>query len=312
MNAVQENKVSMYFKVRTFFGNNLTNLTGDAPSLTAQVARFETMLQALGEFDMEAVENTQGYSIQKQNTRTTLRTSALGVAGSLYAFAKDSNDDPLASKCYTTKSTLDAKRDTDMLYWCERLFAMATDNAAAIVPFGTSAAKLTALDTAVQTFKQIIQNPADQRAESAAAGIEVDKKIVEIDSRLRLIDGIMDGIAEDYPTLYNQYFFDRRIDDNASGVGTPDVVELIEKGSTEMIYEVPYLSSRTFKLKNKGTASIQWGLSSAADAFSGASYPIDGGQTSSFLSSTFGTEGNYLLVSNPQSVDITVELTIDE
>ena len=312
MNAVQENKVSMYFKVRTFFNNNLITLASDAAQLTPQVASFESMLQALGEFDMEAVENTQGYATQKQNSRTTLRNSAVAVSGSLYAYAKDKNKEPLAAKAYTTKSTLDAKRDTDMLYWCERLFENATDNAADLVAYGTSAGKLAALGTAVLDFKSIIQNPADQRSESVAAGIEVDRKIVEIDNKLRIIDSIMDGIEEDYPVLYNQYFFDRRIDDNASGVGTPDVIEVIEKGSIEVIYDVPYLASRKFILKNTGSAPLEWGLSTSATSFTNPALSIDGGATSSFLSSSLGTEGNLLLVKNPQTVDITVELTIEE
>jgi hypothetical protein len=164
----------------------------------------------------------------------------------------------------------------------------------------------------VQTFKDIIQNPADQRAESAAAGIEVDRKIVEIDSKLRLIDGIMDGIAEDYPLLYSQYGFDRRIDNNASGIGTPDVVEVIEDGSIEVIYDVPYLASRSFKLKNNGSLPVQWGLSTSATAFSNPSFTLDGGSTSNLLSSSLASDGNFLLVNNLQSVDITVELTIDE
>ena len=258
MDARQENKVSMFYKIRTFFTANLSTLAALITILTDKVTAFNDKLDELAGYDMEATENNTGYAIEKDEKRTDMRTKALAVSGGLFSWAQDSGNDILAQKVYTTKSALDLMRDTNVLYFCERLFNFATDNAAAIIPYGVTAAKLAALNTAIGNFKIYLQQPSDQRAESAASGRAVEKAITEIDAMLLVIDGLMATIAEDEPVLFDQYRLDRMIDDNASGPGTPpDVTTSLDPGIYIAVLDIPYLASRNFKAKNDSEINLQ-------------------------------------------------------
>jgi len=312
MNANQENHVSMFFKVRTFFANNLATIEDNADALTGLVPTLNSKLSELETYDMQATENNTGYAQQKQTYRSAMRDKAVAAAGGLEAYALAQNDNALAQKAHLTKSMIDGSRDTDALYKCERLYEVANTNHAALVVYGVTAAKLSALHSSIIAFQDYIQNPAIKKSETGAAGLEVDKRINDINHLLLIMDGIMDAIATDFPLLYNQYYLDRAIDDNASGTSTPDVSTTIAANSTVSVLTLAYLAGRSFKAKNLGGAVIKWGLSTATDSFSNGSSNLDAGAISTKLSSTLSPAGDNLVFKNESSDAIDIEVTIIE
>jgi len=312
MTSKLENRISMYYKVVEFFSNHLTTLEVTAPALTATVGNFNTQMSELDALMITANENTSGYAIQKQNYRTDMQTKALSITSALNAYGLISKNAPLAARAYATKTSLNGKRDTDVLYFCERLKSMADTNAANLTDLGITAGKLTAYGTAVTTFKTAIQDPADKRSEGKAAYEVAEVKVDEIDETLKITDAIMLAVREEHELLYNQYRADRLIDDNASGISTPDVIEVIESGNVETLFEIPYLESRSFKLNNKGNEPLQWALSVDGTNPSGDWQSINANTSSTLQSRTLGPEGDLLIVSNPGDADATVELTLIE
>ena len=319
MNYRLENRISMYYKVREFFNNNLPTLTPTVPALTAQVNDFNTKLTALDALIITADENTGGYTLQKQSNRSTMRNLALSISGALYAHAKITNNEALASKIYTTKSTLDQKRDTDILYWCERLNNLASANAPALVPLGITAATLASYTTSIVNYRAVIQDPADRRSEGAAAFVAADKQVELIDSNLKITDAIMLAASMSHAQLYNQYLADRRIDDNSAsnngGGGNnnpPDVTEVIEANGTEGIFSIPYLSSRVFQLRNNSNLAIEWGLSEDENQPTHPLISLDPNATVQRISGALAPSGDWVIVRNANPQDITVELTVIE
>lgn len=114
------------------------------------------------------------------------------------------------------------------------------------------------------------------------------------------------------PLLYNQYRADRLIDDNAAGHSDPDVSLTIAPNSVQVIYEVQYLAARKFKLQNRGTESIEWGLSDDADTATNPLTSLAANSLSERLSTTLAPSGAYLLVRNSSNVAIDLELSIIE
>ena len=312
MNYKLENRVSMYYKIREFFANNLTTLSATASGLTAVVNNFLVALLALDDLIMLADETNTGYAVQKQVNRTTMRDLALSVSGALYAHAVATGNNPLAAKAYTVKSTLDKKRDTDILYWCQRLFTLASANAAALIPLGITGSVLTNFNASISAFSDSIQEPADKRSEGKAALLEAEKQSDTVDKELKMTDGIMLAISNQHSLLYNQYKADRLIDDNAAGVGSPDVIEIIEAGNIESIYNVPYNPSRSFTIKNNGTVDLLWGLSDSETSATNPLQTLAAGASSTKLSSTLAANGDFVLLQNVNATDAEVELTIIE
>jgi hypothetical protein len=311
MNAQQENRVSMYYKVRLFFTTHLGTINTAVPAITATVATFNSRLDQLATLDQTATEANDGYATQKQLNRAELRDKALTVAGAIKALALSNGDMPLAAKTDTNKSTLDRMRDVDFLFWCENLYTIATTNATAIIPMGIAATKLTSYNAAFTKYKASIQAPADQRSESLAAGIAVDNKIVEIDASLAIIDALMETQRIDQNMLYNKYKADRSIDDNAASNSPADLIKTAEPGFTTL-YNVPYNDSRTFTIRNNGTSPVDISLSNSANAFDNRAFTLLPGTESTQLSRTLAPNGNLLIAENKTTTPIQLEVWIVE
>jgi hypothetical protein len=311
MNAIQENKVSMYFKVRLFFTNHLTTLATLVPALTAAVATFNAKLDLLGAYDQTATEANDGYATQKDIYRKDMRDKAMIVANGIKAYALTIADMSLAAKATIVKSTLDMMRDTDVLYWCENLITIANPIATPLIPMGVTAAKLAACVSATAKYKSYIQAPADQRSESEAAGIAVDIKIKETDATLELIDALIETQRQDQAQLYNKYQGDRGIDDNATANTKPDVEITIQPGFTKL-YNVPYLAGRRFKVRNESQVPLNYSLSMDPNSFTGTINQLAASSESTKLSSNLNTDGDWLVAENPNTVPMDIKVWIIE
>lgn len=217
MNAIQENKVSMYYKIRTFFASKLAMLTATMPALQGVVDNFISKLELLGDYEMISMEKNTGVTIQKNKYREQMRDITLTVAAGLRAYALVVDDDKLVRKVSLTKNKLDRERDAGILIICERVLNLATENASNIEVYGINADKLSEMEVIVDKFRDSYHQANDVREDAVAAGKKVDLCFSEIDHILLVIDAMMSTQAEDLPQLYYQYRFDRKIDDNASG-----------------------------------------------------------------------------------------------
>lgn len=313
MNSTQENKVSMYFKVELFFTNHFADLTPAVAKLTLVKSQFAANLVTLAEYQEEANEDNSGYAIQKQDLRNSIRDKVLVISGGAVAYALMTNNKPLAAKFRFTKSTLDGYRDTDFLFKVDKFYKIVNEMLAEFSQYGVLPATASALEAELDIFRASIENPDEQRSENRAYREAFEKLMDGMDAQLELMDNLMATFAISKPILYNQYKFDRLIDDNASGGATPPDIEItIAPGTFEHVLTYPYLAGRSFKAKNLGADQILWGLSTLDTEFTNPSSTLDGGSTSTKLSSTLGPDGDILLFQNPSANPISIEVTVLE
>jgi hypothetical protein len=311
MDAIQENRVSMFFKTRLFFTNHQAVLATAVPAFTNAILGFNTKLDQLGALDQTATEANNGYATQKQINRTDMTDKALAIANGIKALALINGDMVLSAKVATVKSTLDRMRDVDALYWCENLATIATANATAIIPMGITAAKLTSYAAAVAKYKQSLQTPADQRSESLAAGLAVESKIIECNVSLDILDALMETQRIDQTMLYNKYQADRAIDDNATNQTAPDVTLTIDPGF-KVIYTVPYNVGRSFRLRNRSAETINFGLSNNIAAFEELATKLLANGDTTKQSMNIGTKGDNFLIENPSNASVEIDLWVVE
>jgi len=312
MNANQENKVSSFFKVRTFFNSNLGTLSPSAPILTTRVGLFTAELDNIQVLDTEATEDITGAFIQKNNLRNIMTSRAVNISGALMSLAASVNDELQFKKVKLFKSSANNGRDTEALYLCERVLGFAQASGVLLVPYGITALKITELQNAALAYKAMIQKPGDESAESLAAGKLVDVAIDQCDTHLRVIDGIMQAISEEFPLLFLQYQADRAIDNETGGSPStaPDYIVILPPLIHTLILDMPYNEYQRFIAENKGMAIVQWGLSYVNNAFIGSPVNLNAGAKSNLLSSTLGVGGNFLVFFNSTPNPITVEVTI--
>lgn len=312
MNANQENKVSMFFKVRIFFAENLGTLGALVAQLITYVADFNNKVDEIQQYDTEATENLVGHTVQKQDYKNTMRDLTLIVSNGVKAYSLSQGDKVTAFKYSINKSDIDSARDTNALYACERIYNYAQTIAASLIPFGVPASKITDLQAAVNNFKSILQDPKDERAESTAAGNKVDIAIKEADEILVVIDSLMATQAIDNDFLYLHYLNTRKIDDDNGGSSPqlPDFTVELNPMVFTVGFDLPYNATQRIRVKNLGTEIVQWGLSTMDTGFSGATFNLGPNETNNYLSSTLGPNGNYLILLNQGVSPTTLEITL--
>lgn len=314
MTSAFENRLSMYYKLREFFSNNLAALIATVPALAAIVTDFNAKLTAMEGLIGTADEITTGYTTQKYINYTAMRELGVSISAAVYAFAIQSNESQMAEKYYTTRSALDKKRDTDVLYWSERLAEYALANAAALVPLGVSPAMLSSYSDSIVAYRDLLQEPADMRSVGAGAFIKADKQKTLIEDKLKIMDALMVVASYNHSQLYYQYQGDRRIDDNSSGNNNtpPDVVQTIAANSTVSIFTISYYPQRSFKIRTTTNIPIEWGLSENDMQATHPLLPLAGNATSERLSINIAPSGEFLIVRNLTPDVASIELWVIE
>ena len=313
MDSKQENKVSMYNKVRAFFTTNQADYT-DYPAILGKVTEFNDLLTRLLAKDGEATEDTKGFTEQKLNNKNELIVNSLPIIGAIKAWSSVSKDFGMRGIVDVTESALRKMRDTDLLVYCLRLKEITTTNLSSLLMYNVDAAFVANYNTTVKTYNDAIEVTGDKKATRVAAGIAVDTLIVEIDSMLKeVIDSLMLITAKAIPNSYQAYLNARSIVDNASGSSAPDFIVNLAPASYKVVTTLAYDKKRSFKVRNKADFPIHWGLSADSSSFTNPVHVINPKSTTTKQSSTMAIIGDILLFQNPsttKSAEIEVRILV--
>jgi len=283
-----------------------------APGLAGFATQYRDKTAECVEHAQEANEDITGASEQKTYLRINMRDAAVSISGALHAYFLSVNNKKDAKKAYLTKSEVDNARDTDAYVEGKRILEIAQANAAAIIPFGATAAKVTALSDTIDAYYDMLQDPQDERIEKTSALNMFDVAMAQSDATLDIIKGIMLTQKEEFPALHMQFIGATAIDDNLGG-GTPQVPDFEFTVIPNQFFTatmMPYLPTRSFKAVNLSAEMINWGLSNNELSFSNAEEPLNPNATSTLLSSNLGGSGDFLLFFNPSIVPVDIEVTI--
>jgi hypothetical protein len=310
MNSKQENKVSMYNKVRAFFTTNLISYA-TYPALAGNVTSFNALIDAILADEGIASEDRTGYADQKAAYRADITARAIEAASALLALSTMNSDLVMRKKVNFSESTLKSMRDTQALVVCNNIKQLLTDNAADLKAYGIKPAFITAYNSSLDIYNKSIEMTGEIKSVKVSTGKSVDRLIAQTDKLLNdIIDPIMLASRSGQLTLFNQYQNVRSIDDYASGRSTPDFSVTLNPNSFQVVTTIPYEKTRSFRVKNKGKNTINWGLSSDPNAFTNTVEVLTGGNISTKLSATLGILGNVLLFQNTTAGPIDIDVSI--
>lgn len=312
MNSYQENKASMYLKVRAFLNTHGGELTATPYAADLQ-AQFDAFLNELMSQDNIAVASSTGYTATKQEKRSNLRNAGLKISRGLSIFCQNSNDKEILNKLFNYKTDFDKLRDTDFYAAMKRHLDMAQEKGADLTPFGVDTNFLSNFATDLEIFWNYIQRPKEMLSERANAGVRVDQLFEELDLLLnQKLDFIMGYYESDNFSLYNLYSMARNID-STGAVQQPDYSGIAQPGMITEIAIIPYLSSRGFDIENRTTnSSLSFGLCTISSSIEGTPVEVAGGETRTRLSSSLADNGDYVVINNTGSTPIEYRIWINE
>lgn len=259
MNSKQEAKLNMYDAVLTHCENN-SAIVATVPAFQTAVDAFEDIVDDLRNAAQNELQAISGYTQDKTQQRADLIELTLDVAGAIHAYATSVDNLVLKEQVKLVYSDLNRLKDELLGPACTNILDAANNNAAAIVPFGVTAAKITALDDAIEDYLSAV--PAHRNAVSnrSSVGEQIKQLFKDGDALLKnQLDKLALQFKATEPNFYNSYRNNRIILDAAtsstqvSGVvteqGTNNPLENVTITVVDQSYTTVTDSSGEYNLK---------------------------------------------------------------
>lgn len=302
MNDINEDKLSMFIKVNTFYKDNQLEID-TLPILNTFFGELNDNITQIFEIAGDASAKITGVAKDKKQTKSNLIKAYLKVSTG-YCMFTQINDMPLELKRFKmSQSALSYKRDNDLYALSQNLHTSALPHIAALLPFGVQPIDLDNLLAASAIFLQNIESPKTHITEKAAKNKALNAKIKSTSEFLKnRLDIAMSLLEFSKPSLYLNYKLVRKID-NTGSRKKPDYQGSIKPSQTRLIAELPYKSRRVFNIRNKGECPLIFSLSNNSKEMQVNTAQLAPGQKTTKLSTTLNpdTEAIFLIVKNPDT-----------
>jgi hypothetical protein len=312
MTREEEAFFAMSLKVKNFGVKNTASLAA-VPAVATYFTQLGTLVTQLIAADTGSRADLTGYAVSKSTKRSTLETLALKVSNAISSYAVINSDMVLQKKADFPSSKWYLFSEEELVTQASILKNLAAPLASgALVPYGASAADVTALTPALTAFTDVISDPTlaiDQRKED-------NKKVVATIDAIRTLfstkmDVLMRSFEVNNPSLYRMYNSARAIDSNGS-VAKPTVVVDVAPTTVKTVHTAASYNADTFyTIQNKGTAAVVFSLSTTTDVEGDEKIILNGGETRSRLASNLGPMGVFLVVNNSNAVPVSVRVWVE-
>lgn len=160
----QENKLSAYLSVQQVCNTNNAVWNG-LPAFVTAFGTFENFITEINDIRGKQEADRKGIAENKLNKENDLISKTLLVSSALVAFADATNNTQLRQEVDYSENQLRKARDTVIRDRCQLIHDRANDNIALLAPYGITPAQLTALQTAIDTYNDVIASPRTAIAE---------------------------------------------------------------------------------------------------------------------------------------------------
>ena len=313
MNSRNEDKLSMYEKVKLFLKDHIAQIEALIPNTATVKTELDQKIDELMVIISNAGEQTTGYTLIKENARIELENAMVRIIRGLKAVAVDNNLLALKNKVDYSRSSIERLRDSEIYTTGLRIAHLAEENKDALANYATPFAHITHLKSLNAAFFEVIQLPKDKIGERASYNSLIDVKLNEIDKLLRdKLDTYMSIIELDEATLYTQYRSARSIDDSRGKGSTKQYKGEVAEGLTAVVVQQDYEADRSYTFYNNSEAELSFGLSADGTTISGVTLTLQQGDEASRDASDLNDSGNFLIVINKGKGQGVYEVTVDK
>jgi hypothetical protein len=265
MNAENENVLSMAQTVQAFYTDNQSEADAALPALATQMLELGSRVTNILLNAAEADQDITGYAADKQEMADNLiaLTRQVGNACATY-YTLTQPSRTMRERVDWTKSELTAMRDSQLYVSALKTWQIADPIKANLADYGVTAGNVDELQTALEAYLELIQNPQQSLADRSAYKKEEDKMIADLRKFFRdVLDQLFEPLAVSHTILYDKYKASRSIVDMPGGNGNDPYTTSGDLLPNTSLYiplpatEVKIYPSTSFKLRN---TSFQVGL----------------------------------------------------
>ena len=226
MDRKQENQLSMFYAVQKTLMLNQA-IWSATPAMVTASDEYTLNINAMESCVERQVIDIRGFAKSKAVAESKMIGHTLVVAGCVRAYAAVIGDTVLADKMNVTRSTLLRHRDAVVAQHSQGIHTAATEVVASLVPYGITAATLTALQDSIDNYVEALTAPRNAIMLRKGATTEL-KMLLRDTSKLltKRLDALMESFGATEPEFYRDYYNARMILDlgTGSGDGNPNPV----------------------------------------------------------------------------------------
>ena len=257
MTSIQEDKLSMYYVVKSTCEKYQTTWTANAvfaATYNLWVAKIPLIEQNR---DAQTIETT-GVTTDKNGKRVVMTEKALFMANRLQSYANVVGNSEILESVQYSASDLKKARDTDVVGICNAILTRANANATALATYGVTAALITEFQTAITAYSATLSKPTAAKAQTKTATENLTKLFKEADDLLvKRLDLDIELFKVSKPDFYSQYKTGRIIIPTGGGVAAL-LGNVTVAGSGEPLKGVifTFATENSGKLKAASTATV--------------------------------------------------------
>ena len=152
-----------------------------------------------------------------------MATAAQQISAAVHAYAVKNKNNTLANETDFTVSDLTGERAADAIKNCQSIHDLANTNIASLGNYGVTAAKLTALQAAIDGFKAVVSKPRDNIIAGATVTQELSDEFDAADETLsEILDGLIGQFQATNAKFVSDYNNARTIVDTSASHASPN------------------------------------------------------------------------------------------
>jgi hypothetical protein len=222
MTTKQQNKLAMYLAVKGVLDANnsvwqsLQAFADGYTDFTSHVTQIQTL-------ELSQVTDSTGIAQDKKQSKAAMATAATAISAAVHAYAVKNKNNTLANETDFSVSDLTGERDADAIKDCQNIHDLANTNIASLGNYGVTAAKLTALQAAIDGFKAIVSKPRDNIVAGATVTQELNDAFDAADETLEeILDGLIVQFKDTNAKFVSDYNNARTIVDASASHASPN------------------------------------------------------------------------------------------
>ena len=185
------------------------------PAFSTAYGTFKTKVAQIHNTAIILDQNIRGAAIDKGDAKENAAHAFADAADSITAYAASVNNNTLKESVHYSFRSLMRLADEEFQSACGTILQAATDNAAALIPFGIIAATITALQDDLDDWNSAKPGPTNKKSNRKTADIAIDTQFDEADELLKeQLDNAIAPFRTSHPDFYNRYFENRKIINN--------------------------------------------------------------------------------------------------
>jgi hypothetical protein len=201
MNSTQESKLNMYHAVVNHGDANAATLATVPAFLTAFNA-FKSVFSSISSTAQLEAQVLSGITLDKAQLRQNLCQQAADMGSVIFAYAASVSNNQLQQQVNFSARELLRLKDDLLAPTCLNICDAAQTNLAALLPYGITAATVTALTNAIDAYTTAVPSPRNAVSQRAAYKASIALLFKQADA---IIKNQLDKLSVQFKTAHPQF-----------------------------------------------------------------------------------------------------------